>query len=81
MITELFSYLFATCPTFEAAAKAGMKITLDVKVYRADRDVWEDYGEHVTAPSKLKALLLHNWPDKTVIRTTYRGQEIERATY
>lgn len=80
-IRDFFSYLFATCPSFEAASRVGMKITMTTRVYNARTDTWREHEQSITEPSKLKDMVMRHWPDKTVVRTTYRGKEIERASF
>jgi hypothetical protein len=79
MLTEFFSYVFRNSPTFKSATAVGVKIKLNVKVRR--NGVWEEHYESVTQPSTIKQLLMEHWPDKCVVRTTYKGQEIERASF
>lgn len=79
MLKEFFSYVFATCPTFQSACSVGMRIKLTVHVCRNGR--WYDHYESITEPSTIKQMLMKYWPDKVVVRTTYKGQEIERASY
>jgi hypothetical protein len=80
-IKDFFSYLFATCPTFESASQVGMKMTLTTRWKDHRTGQWHEHEQSVTEPSKLKHLIMAAWPDKTVVRTTYKGKEIERASF
>lgn len=79
MLKEFFSYVFAMSPTFKAATAIGVRIKLNVRVRR--NGVWTEHEESITEPSTIKQMLMEHWPDKVVVRTTYKGQEIERASY
>lgn len=42
---NLIARLFAECPSIKAAMRAGKKTIISARIYRVDRDEWEDLGK------------------------------------
>ena len=81
MIAALVARLLAESPSIRAAMKAGRRTAISCRVYRADRDEWQDLGtlgqDHGTWANLLAGLARA----KVVVRFRYKGKEIERSTY
>lgn len=77
----LLGRLLGDSPSLTAAMRAGRKITISARVWRAKTGRWEDLGVVASSRTSWREAIKASWPGRVILRFKVDGRDVERSSW